>query len=203
LSNLAISLRDVGRFEEALTSAQRAEEIRRELARRQPDAYNSRWANSLGVAAEACLAVKDSAHAVEFAQTAVYLLRADCFPYPNVHRDWRAWCQRVLAEALLAKGDVVPALNEARQAGQTWEETWQSRPGYEPAQYGRALLVRAQCEAMVKHQEAALKTAHNGLSGLERHSNTERSDLRKITRELSDLIRELDPNKGREPDIST
>jgi tetratricopeptide (TPR) repeat protein len=49
LNNLAVALSRVGRFEEALATAQQAEMILRELARRQPDAYNPDWATSLAV----------------------------------------------------------------------------------------------------------------------------------------------------------
>ena len=47
LGNLANSLRDVGRFEEALKAAEKAEGLRRDLAAKQPNAYTANWAVSL------------------------------------------------------------------------------------------------------------------------------------------------------------
>jgi hypothetical protein len=41
-------LSDLGRFEEALERAQQAEQLRREMAARQPDTYDADWARSLG-----------------------------------------------------------------------------------------------------------------------------------------------------------
>ena len=47
LGNVGGHLRDVGRFEEALKAAEKAESLRRGLAEKQPDAYTPDWATSL------------------------------------------------------------------------------------------------------------------------------------------------------------
>jgi len=47
-SNIAVHLRDVARFEEALKLAEQAELIRHRLAEREPDKYAADWATSLG-----------------------------------------------------------------------------------------------------------------------------------------------------------
>jgi tetratricopeptide (TPR) repeat protein len=48
LANLGNCLSKVGRFDEALAAAEKAEEIQRGLAEKQPDAYTADWATSVG-----------------------------------------------------------------------------------------------------------------------------------------------------------
>jgi tetratricopeptide (TPR) repeat protein len=89
--NLAIHLSGVGRFDEALAAAEKAEEIWRGLAEKQPDAYTEDWANSLGNLANHLRDVGRFEEALAAAEKAETIWRGLAEKQPDAYtEDWAA-----------------------------------------------------------------------------------------------------------------
>ena len=114
--NLGVHLVDVGRFEEGLAAALKAEKILRGLAEKQPDAYTADWAQSLGNLGVRLGGVGRFEEALQKAEKAEEIWRGLAEKQPDAYTaDW-AESLTNLAEAQLSAGEFNVALDTANDA---------------------------------------------------------------------------------------
>ena len=114
--NFGASLGDVGRFDEALAVAKKAEEIWRRLAEKQPDAYTADWATSLGNLGVRLSEVGRFDEALAATKKAEEIRRGLAEKQPNAYTaDW-ATSLGNLANAQLAEEEFNNALETANGA---------------------------------------------------------------------------------------
>jgi tetratricopeptide (TPR) repeat protein len=139
-SQLASALRRIGRFEEALERAQEAEELRRELAARQPDAHHrADWARSLGNLAGQLRSLGRFEEALEKARQAEELSRELAARQPDAYRAGWARSLGNLATQLSDLGWFEEALEKAQQAEGLFRELAARQPDAYRADWARSL----------------------------------------------------------------
>ena len=137
--NFAVSLSELGRFDEALEKAVQAEEIYRELAERQADAYRADWALSLGNLAKLLSDLGRFDEALEKAVQAEEIYRELALRQPDAHRaDWALPIGN-LAKLLSELGRFDEALEKAVQAEEIYRELAERQADAYRADWARSL----------------------------------------------------------------
>ena len=194
LNNLGYLLNTLGRYTEALEHAQQAEHIECELAQAQPEVYQPDWAMSLCNVAEALFLAGEMRRALPPAEQASALYSALVARYPKTYQEHHGWCQRLLAEILLANGDLAHALGKAQTAVTVLDEMFRERPGYAPAEYGKALEVLARCQREREGDSASLQTLRRALRELEAHYLRHPAALHTVMQTIVASLRSLAPD---------
>jgi tetratricopeptide (TPR) repeat protein len=116
LGNLGNRLADMGRYGKALEAGQQAEEIWRELAEKQPDAYRANWAVLLGNLGLRLAGMGRYEEALKAAQQSEEIWRERAEKQPDAYREEWATSLANLGDAQVASGMHVAALASANEA---------------------------------------------------------------------------------------
>ncbi|MBK8211101.1 MAG: tetratricopeptide repeat protein [Rhodospirillales bacterium] len=139
LNNFSNALGDVGRFADALAKAMQAEEIYRELAEKQPDAYRAGWAASLNSLANRFGDVGRFEDALAKAEQAEEIRRDLAEKQPDAYRaDW-ALSLGNLAIQLGKVGRFEDALAKAEQAEEIRRDLAEKQPDAYRADWAHSL----------------------------------------------------------------
>ena len=114
---------------------------------------------------------------------------------PEVDLDRRGWSRRVLAEALLAAGEVVRALAEARRAHALLLQVAATRPGYIADHLAKACRTLARCLARAGAAAEGGEVLVRGIDELAPYFAARPRALHKVMRDLADELRVLGPER--------
>jgi tetratricopeptide (TPR) repeat protein len=188
LNNFAVLHRDVGRFGEAIERAQKAEEIRRGLAEKQPDAYTADWATSLGNLADAQLSANKFNNALDTAKDAISRIRPFADRYPAKYKPWLGFAKRIAAESYFKLDRLDEALGEACGSVEIWADVVALRQNYESVQVAKAFRAVLKCEIALGQNEAAVATLGRAFEILRKPLNDNPRPLCPVMSELVDLV---------------
>ncbi len=194
-SNLAIALRRIGRFEEALAYGREAEGGFRRLAGRRPHAYRADWAGSLTNLAAHLKDLGRFEAAIEQAQAAERNYRDLAGRQPGAYR--AVWVRSLgnLADHLSDLGRFEEAIEQARAAEENYRELAERRPDAYRADWAGSLTNLANRLRDLGRFEAAIEQAQaaeeNYRELAERQPDVYRADWAKSFHNLANHLRDL------------
>jgi hypothetical protein len=163
------------------------------LAQAQPEVYRPAWALSLNNVAAALLLVGEARHALPPAEHASELYTALAARYSKTYQEHYGWCCRILAEILLESDNLEQALEKAHAAVALLGEMFSERPGHAPAQYGKALEVRARCQRAREGMTESLQTLRRAIRELGPHYERHPAALQTVMPKIVASLRSLAP----------
>ena len=190
--NLGAHLGDVGRFEEGLKAAEKAEALRRVLAEKQPDAYTADWARSLSNLADSRLATGDFPGAVHAAEAAISRIADYARSYPANFDPWLGFARRVIADSLLKMDRPDDALAEASRSVEIWTKVTATRRSFESKQVAKAFLSVMRCQFALKQTNEAINTFERVLDILEVTLSVNPKPLQSTLVEMLALVQSVD-----------